>query len=52
MDCGADISRYANRIGGAKFTVNGIEYKIGANEHDGQNSLHGGFKGYDSVSVL
>jgi len=37
---GAIVGRYANRIGGAKFTLNGKEYHITANE--GKNTLHGG----------
>ena len=37
---GATIGRYANRIGGAAFTLNGVEYKLTANE--GKNQLHGG----------
>lgn len=37
---GATVGRFCNRIGGAKFTLNGKEYKIEANE--GNNSLHGG----------
>lgn len=38
---GATIGRYGNRIGGAKFTLNGKEYLIEANERG--NTLHGGF---------
>lgn len=41
---GAFVGRYANRIGGAHFELNGIEYKLTAN--DGENTLHGGF-GFD-----
>ena len=41
---GALIGRYANRIGGAKFTLNGVEYPLSAN--DGVNSLHGGPTGF------
>lgn len=37
---GAAVGRYANRIGGAKFSLNGVGYHICANE--GKNSLHGG----------
>ncbi|HXJ93521.1 MAG TPA: aldose epimerase family protein [Terriglobia bacterium] len=42
---GALVGRYANRIGGAKFTLDGKEYHLAAN--DGPNSLHGGLKGFD-----
>jgi len=44
---GATVGRYANRIGEAKFTLNGVEYKLAAN--DGNNHLHGGIKGFDKV---
>ncbi len=44
---GATVGRYANRIGGAKFVLNGVEYKLAAN--DGNNHLHGGVKGFDKV---
>ena len=42
---GALVGRYANRIGGARFTLNGIQYPLYAN--DGSNSLHGGKVGFD-----
>lgn len=42
---GALIGRFANRIGGASFTLNGKTYHIGANE--GKNSLHGGVLGFN-----
>jgi len=44
---GATIGRYANRIGNARFVVDGIEYNLAAN--DGKNHLHGGFNGFDKV---
>lgn len=42
---GTITGRYANRIAGAKFTLNGTEYRLEAN--DGPNTLHGGVKGFD-----
>jgi aldose 1-epimerase len=42
---GALIGRFANRIGGAHFTLNGVEYKLEKN--DGANTLHGGPHGFD-----
>ncbi len=44
---GATIGRVTNRIGGAKFTLDGKEYKLHAG--DGTNSLHGGLNGFDRV---
>ncbi|TDQ57939.1 aldose 1-epimerase [Mesocricetibacter intestinalis] len=41
---GATIGRYANRIAGAEFSLNGKKVRLSANE--GHNQLHGG-KGYD-----
>ena len=41
----AAIGRYANRIAGARFTLNGREYVLPANE--GKNQLHGGPGSYD-----
>ena len=44
---GSIVGRVANRIGGAKFTLDGKTYSITANER--QNQLHGGKKGFDKV---
>jgi aldose 1-epimerase len=41
---GATIGRHANRIGASRFTLNGTEYILPANE--GENQLHGG-NGFD-----
>ena len=40
---GATIGRYGNRIGGAKFSLNGNEYVLENN--DNGNTLHGGIVG-------
>jgi len=42
---GAIVGRYGNRIAEGKFNLDGKEYQIPVN--DGDNSLHGGFKGFD-----
>jgi aldose 1-epimerase len=42
---GIVVGRYANRIGGAKFTLDGQEYALAKN--NGQNHIHGGVKGFD-----
>jgi len=41
------IGRYANRIAGARFTLNGVEYKLTPNA--GPHHIHGGRKGFASV---
>lgn len=40
----AVIGRVANRIGGAQFELDGVTYKLAAN--NGKNSIHGGNKGF------
>ena len=42
---GGVLGRFANRIAGARFTLNGKEYTLFKN--DGENSLHGGREGFD-----
>ena len=42
---GALVGRYANRIGGSRFTLEGRTYPLPAN--DGANHLHGGPEGFD-----
>lgn len=42
---GATVGRYGNRIGGARFTLNGKEYTLFPNDRG--NNLHGGREGFD-----
>lgn len=44
---GATIGRYANRIAGGRFMLDGMEHRITANEPP--NALHGGAKGFDKA---
>ncbi|MBM3334723.1 galactose mutarotase [Candidatus Sumerlaeota bacterium] len=44
---GCTVGRVANRIGGARFVLDGKEYKLFAN--NANNALHGGKKGFDKV---
>ncbi len=44
---GATVGRVANRVGGAKFSLDGKDYKLAAN--NGPNTLHGGLKAFDKV---
>jgi aldose 1-epimerase len=43
----AVIGRVANRIAGAQFDLDGVTYKLAAN--NGKNSIHGGRKGFSQV---
>ena len=42
---GFTIGRFANRVGNAAFSLNGKKYQLYQN--DGNNSLHGGRRGFD-----
>jgi aldose 1-epimerase len=44
---GCIVGRFANRVGGARFSLGGTEYQLARN--DGPNSLHGGTRGFDKM---
>jgi len=44
---GSTVGRFANRIAGASFSLDGETYRLAAN--DSNNSLHGGTRGFDKV---
>lgn len=47
MSFGSVVGRYANRIAGGKFSIDGVDYTCPLN--NGPNTLHGGPKGWHSV---
>lgn len=47
---GAVVGRYANRIKNGTFTIDGQTSHIPENEHGGEDTLHGGFVGYDQAN--
>ena len=44
---GSSLGRYANRIGHATFTLDGVKYEVTKN--NGEHTLHGGRNGFDHV---
>lgn len=46
MYLGCTVGRYANRISGGKFSIDGKPYSL--TQNDGNNSLHGGPEGFQT----
>lgn len=48
---GAVVGRFANRIAGGAFTLDGVEHRLALNNHPAgvPCSLHGGLRGFDKV---
>lgn len=44
---GATVGRYCNRIGHAEFNIDGVKYTLAKN--NGENTLHGGIKGFNKM---
>ena len=44
---GTIVGRFANRIGGGNFLLNGTKFELDKN--DGENTLHGGYFGFDKI---
>lgn len=45
---GSVVGRFANRIGGAKYVIDGTSYELDKNDNE-VNTLHGGFTRYDHM---
>ncbi len=45
---GVTVGRFANRIAGGTFTIDGARVQLPVN--DGRNSLHGGGRGFDKMA--
>jgi aldose 1-epimerase len=45
---GAFVGRFANRISGGRFALDGREYSLARN--DGANHIHGGLRGFDKIN--
>lgn len=43
---GATVGRYAGRIAGGQFEIDGIKYKLSCNQHG--NHIHGGKRGFNT----
>lgn len=43
---GSTVGRFCNRIGGARFMLDGVEHKLEGNHRGGESTLHGGTRGF------
>lgn len=48
MFLGSTVGRFANRIAGGRFTLDGVDYQVPVN--NGANALHGGPRGFDKLN--